>query len=202
MIKLYINFPDFNLIFNFFILPIFKDHWIVLKIEKTRDKDLLYTIFTKEYWKIKANKKFSKKEKTLDLGYIINFEIHTKEWKNIHKIHNIKIKSEFNTLKDKNFAELNTYLEILGKIHNEIPDWLQNKEVFKLIEIINSHKKIDETRLILAKIKLKAILWELKIENYDKVIEKILKFVTNSKIEDILKLKGISEEIKEKLKKI
>jgi hypothetical protein len=47
------------------------------------------------------------------LGYIVNFEIHTKEDRGIHKISNIKIKSEFNIDKDKNFCELEAYLEIL-----------------------------------------------------------------------------------------
>ena len=72
-------------------MSIFKTKWIILKIHKIRDKDFLYTIFSKDYWKIMCNKKFSKKEKTLDLWYLINFEIITKENVSIHKIKNIKI---------------------------------------------------------------------------------------------------------------
>lgn len=180
-------------------MSVFKDKAIVLKIEKTKEKELLYTFFTYEYWKIRANKKWDKKEKNLDLGYIINFEIHTKEARDIHKISNIKIKSEFNINKDKNFDEINSYLEILWMIYKEIPDWVQNKEVFGLVECINTTKKIDKTKLILAKIKLKSILWELYLENEDKIIEKILKFINNSKINDIFKLTGITEKILEKL---
>jgi hypothetical protein len=183
-------------------LSIFKDKAIVLKIEKIRDKELLYTIFTYEYWKIKANKKWSKKEKNLDLGYIINFEIHTKENQSIHKIKNIKIKSEFNTNKDKNFKELSTYLEILGKIYNEIPDWLQNKEIFEIIENVNNFKKIDESKLILAKLKLKSLLWGLDLTNDNETIIKILKFIQYSKIDEILKLKWIDEDLLNKLKKL
>lgn len=180
----------------------FKDSWIILKIDKIWEKDLLYTIFSKDFWKIRANKKFSKKEKNLDLGYIINFEITTFENMSIHKIKNVKIKSEFNLTKQKTFSEINIFLEILSIIYKETWEWISNKEIFNLIEEINKKEKIDEERLILAKIKLKSILWELKIENENKIIEKILKFIYNNKISEILKLKGLNEELKENLKKI
>ncbi|MDF1682906.1 MAG: recombination protein O N-terminal domain-containing protein [Patescibacteria group bacterium] len=48
-------------------MSVFKDEAIVLKIEKIRDKELLYTLFTKTYGKIRANKKYSKTEKSIDL---------------------------------------------------------------------------------------------------------------------------------------
>ena len=56
-------------------MSVFKDKAIVLKVDKIAEKDLLYTIFSYDYWKLKVSKKFSKKEKNIDLGYIINFEI-------------------------------------------------------------------------------------------------------------------------------
>lgn len=167
--------------------------------KKTSEKELLYTIFTKTYWKIKASKNYTKTEKNLDLGYVINFEIITNEKSKIHKIKNIKIKSEFNLNKDKNFYELNKYLEILALVHKEIPEWIAFEEIFDVIETINNYEKIDETKLILAKIKIKSLLWNLKIEHSDMIIEKILKFINISKIENILKLTWINEEQKKEL---
>ena len=194
-------------------LSIFNDKAIVLKInkaawnnsnennfwKKTSDKELLYTLFTKSYWKIKASKNYTKTEKNIDLGYVINFEIMTKENSKIHKIKNIKIKSEFNLNKDKNFYELNKYLEILALVYREIPEWIAFEEIFDVVETINNYEKIDETKLILAKIKIKSLLWNLNVEHNDKIIEKILKFINTSKIENILKLTWINEEQKKEL---
>ena len=183
-------------------MSIFKDKWIILKIEKIKDKDLLYTIFSQQYWKIRANKRFSKSEKTIDLWYIINFEIITKDNISIHKIRNIKILSEFNINKDKNFSELNLYLTILSKIFRELPDWINNYEIFNIIENINTNDKIDEIKLILTKLKIEAIVWNLNINNQNKVTEKILKFISKSSIENILRLTWINEELKKELDKI
>jgi len=180
-------------------LSVFKDKWIILKIEKIKDKDLLYTIFTNQYWKIRANKRFSKTEKSLDLWYIINFEIITRENISIHKIRNIKISSEFNIKKDKNFSELNQYLSILWKIFRELPDWINHSEIFNIIEKINKLEKIDETKLILAKLKIESIIWHLNITHKNEIISKILKYISNSPIENILKLTWINEELKKEL---
>jgi len=214
MYRLYTIFYIFQYLFNKIKkLSIFNDKAIVLKInkvawsnsnennfwKKTSDKELLYTLFTKSYWKIKASKNYTKTEKNIDLGYVINFEIITKENSKIHKIKNIKIKSEFNLNKDKNFYELNKYLEILALVYREIPEWVAFEEIFDVIETINNYEKIDETKLILAKIKIKSLLWNLKIEHNDKIIEKILKFINISKIENILKLTWINEEQKKEL---
>jgi recombinational DNA repair protein (RecF pathway) len=76
-------------------MTLFKTKAIILKISKVKDKDFIYDIFTFDYGRIKVQKKEHKKEKTMDLGYIINCEIETKEQRDIHKIKNIKIKSEF-----------------------------------------------------------------------------------------------------------
>lgn len=179
----------------------FKDKAIILKIEKITEKDLLYTLFSYDFWKIRANKKFSKKEKNLDLGYIINFEIITKENVSIHKIKNIKIKSEF-FLENKTFSEINIFLEILSLIYKEIMDWIQNKEIFSVIEEINKKENIDEIKLILAKIKIKFILGILWVEHKNPIISKILKFVYNNKIKEIFKLKWIDDALKEILKNL
>lgn len=183
-------------------MSVFKDKWIIIKIDKIKDKDFLYTIFTKQYWKIRANKKYSKTEKSLDLWYIIDFEIITKEKISIHKIKNIKIISEFNKNKDRTFSELNLFLTILWKIYREIPDWINNNKIFSIIENINNYENINEIKLILAKIKFDIIRWELSIDHKNKIIEKILKFISNSNIEDILKLSWINEKLKKELEKI
>ena len=100
-------------------MSVFKDKAIVLKVDKIAEKDLLYTIFSYDYWKLKVSKKFSKKEKNIDLGYIINFEIITKENVSIHKIKNVKIKSEFNLENKRTFSEINIFLEILSLIYKQ-----------------------------------------------------------------------------------
>lgn len=180
----------------------FKDKAIILKIEKIWEKELLYTLFTNDFWKIKANKKFSKKEKNLDLGYIINFEIVTKENVSIHKIKNVKIKSEFNIENKKSFSEINIFLEILSLIFKETMNWVPNKEIFFIMEEINKKENIDEIKLILAKIKIKFLFWILGINHKNEIIEKILKFIYNHKVSEIFKLKWITDDLKEILKKL
>lgn len=179
-------------------MSIFKTKWIILKIEKIKDKEFLYTIFTNDYWKIRCNTKLTKNEKTLDLWYLINFEIYTKENVSIHKIRNIKILSEYST-QNKSFSEINTYLIILSILNNNTPSWSPIYELFDLIEIINQRKDINEIQLILSKLKIISILWELNENNSDPTISKILKFINASKIEQILKLSWINEELKNKL---
>ena len=100
---------------------IFKSSGIILKIHKVNEKDFLYTIFTQEYGKIICQKKYSKTEKSLDIGYLIQFEIETKEDKKIHKMRNIKILSDFSPT-NKNFDVLNNYLELLAMIHQNTPE--------------------------------------------------------------------------------
>lgn len=196
-------------------MSIFKSKWIILKIDKvtwnqsnkeySQDKikwwEFLYTVFTKEYWKIKCNKRLSKHEKTLDLWYIINFEITTKENASIHKINNIKILSEFSH-ENKNFKEINAYLTALAKALHKTPHGSPIYELFDLLELVTNHKNIDETKLILSKLKIIAIFWELNENHENETIRKILKFINANKIESIFKLTWISEELKIKLNTI
>ncbi len=161
----------------------------------------LYTIFSYDYWKIKAVKKLSKKEKNIDLGYLVNFEIETKNKTNIHKIKNIKIISEFNT-ENVGFSIINKYLELLSTILKHIPDWIAVYEIFEIIELINSKTNISEIQLILSKLKILSIAWELNIEHQNKVVWKILKFVSINNINDIFRLSGIDEGIKKELENI
>lgn len=181
-------------------MSLFKTKAIILKISKVKEKDFIYDIFTYDYGKIKAQKK-NEKEKTLDLWYIINCEIETKETKDIHKIKNLKIKSEF-YYENKDFSTINEYLNIISIIYKEIPFWVEFKDMFELIEYINEKKDIDEIKLILSRLKTIDLIWELKIENDNPTIKKILKFINKNKIKDILKLSWIDTELKEKLKKL
>lgn len=178
-------------------MSVFKDEAIVLKIDKVKDKELLYTLFTKQYWKIKANKKYSKTEKTLDIWYVINFEIVTKENVKIHKIQSIKIKNQFN--KDLWFTILNSYLELLSLINKNILEWIAFIEIFEIIDFINKYEKIDFIKILLAKLKVFSLLWDLKISNEKNMINKILLFISKNDIKTIFKLTGISYEIEKEL---
>ncbi len=183
-------------------MSVFKDKAIVLKIDKIKDKELLYSLFTYEYWKIKANKKYSAREKSIDLWNIINFEIHTKENLSIHKIKNIKIKSVFDIKKEKKFSCINLYLELLALVYREISPWIQNKEIFEIVEHINTYENIEDIKIILAKIKIKYLLWNIWLEHNNTTIKKILKFISINHINEILKLSWINEELKKELEKI
>lgn len=182
-------------------MSIFKTSWVILKAENSINKDFIYTIFSVDYWKIKAVKKISKKEKTLDLWYVINFEVEVKKDISIHKIKSIKIKSEFLD-KNKTFNTLYNYLILLANIEKSMAFWMVNKDIFNLVKIINIYEKIDEDKLILASLKVKHLLWELAIINDNIYVLKILKFVQNNPINIILKLKNIDENIKRILEKI
>ncbi len=179
-------------------MSIFKSKWIILKIDKIKHQEFLYTIFTKDYWKIKCNKKLNKQERNLDLWYIINFEIFTKENVSIHKINNIKIISGFNH-NNKSFNEINNYLIILALVLNKTPFGSPIYELFHLLEIINEIKNINEIKLMLTKLKIISLFWELNENHKNKIVNKILKYINSNKIESIIKLVWINEEIKKEL---
>ena len=160
----------------------------------------MYTIFSYDYWKIKATKKIAKSEKNLDLWYIINFEIETKNNPNIHKIKNIKILSEFNS-ENKWFFIINKYLEILSVIFKQIPDWITVHEIYNIMELINTKTNLSEIQLILSKLKILSIVGELNIEHNNKTISKILKFISSNNINDIFRLSWIDEKMKKELEK-
>lgn len=179
-------------------MSIFKTKWIITKISKLQKNEFLYTIFSYDYWKIKAAKKTGKKEKNLDLWYIINFEIETKEKKEIHSIRNIKINSEFK-YENKNFNIINKYLELLSIINKQIPDWISVYEIFNIIDFINNKENVEDTNLILSKIKILLIIWGLKINTKNQNIIKIIKFIEKNNIKDIFRLTWIDENTKKEL---
>ena len=180
---------------------IFKTKWIVLKIHKIDEKDYLYTIFTYDYWKILCQKKISKKEKTLDLWYILNFEIETKEERKIHKIRNIKISSEFNT-RNKDFSFINSYLELLSIILNNTPDGSPVSQILEICEYINSHPNLDENKILLAKLKCFNIFGNLAIQHSHTTIQKILHFINKNNISEIWKLTWIDNDLKKELEQL
>lgn len=182
-------------------MSFFKSKAIILKIYKNKDKNFIYDIFTYEFGKIKIQKKDAKKEKALDIWYIINFEIETKEWREINNAKNIKIKSEF-IYENMEFITIMEYLNIIWLIHKKLALWIEFREIFEIVEEINIKNNLDETKLILAKLKIINLIWELKIENANKTVEKILKYINSNKITEILRLSGIDDTIKSILKNI
>ena len=180
---------------------IFKTKWIILKINHLKQNDFLYTILCEDYWKTICQKKIVNKEKSLDLGYIINFEIVTKEEKKIHKIRNIKILSEFTTEK-KWFKIINNYLELLSLVLNHTPYWIPVLWIIQIFENINKINSLDEIKIILAKLKVLNIFWTLDIENKNPLIKRILKFIDKNKIENILRLSWINDDVKMELKEL
>lgn len=177
---------------------IFKSSWIILKIHKVNEKDFLYTIFTQEYGKIICQKKFSKTEKSLDIGYLIQFEIETKEWKKVHKMRNIKILSDFSPV-NKSFDVLQNYLELLAMIHKNTPEGVQAYGIIDIIEVIHNYESITADKITLAKFKLLHIFGTLPYEHANLTVNKLLKYIHNKKISEIFKLWTIPEEIKKDL---
>ena len=77
-------------------MAIFKCSWIVLKKSDLNENQNLLTVFTREYWKININYKNPKTQKSLDIGFIIDFETNVKSEKKIVSLSNVHIKSQFN----------------------------------------------------------------------------------------------------------
>lgn len=182
-------------------MSIFKSKWIIIKIKKLEEKNNLYTIITSDYWKILCNKKLNLREKTLDLGYLINFEIEVKWWVNIHNIKNIKILEEFNSLWEK-YSTIENFLILLKIVHLKLPEKLVNIEIFNTLEIIIRNKKINSIKLILSQLKILNILWILNLEDKNLTIKKILHFINKNKIENVLKLIWINETLETELKNV
>jgi hypothetical protein len=181
-------------------MSIFQDSGIILKIDK-KQKDFLYTIFSQRFWKVIAQKHIANKEKMLDLWFVINYEIKTKK-SDISKIRNIKIINELKT-ENKNFEIIYKYLDLLNTILKKTAFWVENNEIFEIINQINKYKNKDlEIKIILAKLKIIDLLWELNINHKDQTIYKNLLFIHKNNFGKIIKLKWINEEIKDILLQI
>jgi len=182
-------------------MSIFKSKWIIIKIKKIGDKKLLYTILSSDYWKILCNKKFSNKEKNLDLGYLINFEIEVKSGVNINNIKNIKILSEFNSFW-KEYSIIKNFLDLLNIINKKLPEKLVNLQIFNSLEEVIKHENLNSIKLILSQLKIINLLWLLDLEHKNLTIKKILHFINKNKIENILKLVWIDEKLEKNLESI
>lgn len=180
---------------------LFKTKAIILHLEKNSKNEFVYSVFSQEYGKILLQKKWGKKEKILDIAYIINAEIKTKQWFNIHKVGNIKIKSEF-LYENKSFEEINEYLTIISIILKNCPFGLKIEEIFFIMEKVNEEKNINFQKLLITKLKIYNILWTLKTHHSNKIIEKILKFIDKNKIETLFKLESLDDNILNEMKKI
>lgn len=182
-------------------MSIFKTRGIILKIKKSIDKEIFYHIFSYDFWKIICKKKLEKKEKTIDIWYLINFEIVSKEYKEINKIRNIKILFEQN-FENKSFLIIENFLTLLNLVFNKLENWNPFYEIFDLMDIIVREKDLKIEKIILAKLKIINLLWELKLENDDIVLNKILKFIDNNHFKNIVKLKWFDNDLLEKLEKL
>lgn len=182
-------------------MSVFKDSAIVLKIQKLDEKKLLYQVFSRDFWKISVTKNYSKKEKNIDLGNLVNFEIVTKETANIHRIKNVKIISSFNT-QQKSFSLLNSYLEVLYKVHKEFQAGVANREIFELLSSLNQNEKLREVDLLLATLKIDSIEWVLQNNHNNPQIQKILSFIQRENFRTIMKLWGFTESVINELKQI
>jgi hypothetical protein len=161
----------------------------------------MYTIFTQEFGKIFCQKKFSKREKALDIWYMIQVEIETKEDKKVHKMRNIKILSDF-APQNRDFWVLNSYLEMLAMILRLSPDGLQIYQVLEIVETIHDYENITEEKILLAKLKLSQIYWNLWLDHKNQTLQRILWFIHKNNFSEIVRLSGLNEDIKKDLEEL
>lgn len=183
-------------------MHIFKIKGIVLNIVKNIKDENIITIFSEEYWKFKVQKKGKTKEKPLDIWYLFSCELYQKEETDIHKIKNIKIKSSFD-YHEKDYFIIVSYLDLISTLYKNCPFWLQIREIFDICEKINSKKETRIQDIILWKVKVLQILW-IKWFEYknDEIVQKILKFTYHNKIEKVLKLEEIDNELIQKIREV
>lgn len=178
-------------------MNIFKSKGYILRKIKQGNKEHIYLVFSYDYWKISCLKKNSSKEKELDVWNLINFEIEVKQWRNIHKIRNIKVISEYN-YKDISYSKIELFMNLIAYINRESRDWMLLWNLNLALEEINNN--LDYLKLVLLWLKITSIFGQLELENDNETISKILKFVNFSKSKDIVKLTWIDEETKKELR--
>lgn len=174
-------------------MSLFKTTWIILKKKSLKENEDFLVVFTNEYWKLNLKAKKTKKEKSLDLGYIINFEVNVKWENNINEIRNIKIKNELN-YNNYDYKIIYEYLNILNLVEKNCPLNMQNHWIFEIFNKINSYEIITFEKLLFLKAKILNLLWILKVENKNENIKKVLLFIEKNPIDNILKLKWLNED--------
>lgn len=183
-------------------MSIFKASWIILKKTKLKENEEIITMFTNEYWKLILKNKISKRQKNLDLWYIINFEISVKKENQINEILNPKIKNEFQ-YNNKDFSLIIEYLELIKFIENFTPLNMQIIWIYEIFYKINEYKNLTYEKIVFSKVKLLSLLWILKTdENDDETVKKVINFILKNNIDNILKLSWIEEKSLYLLKKI
>lgn len=180
---------------------IFKTKAVVVKKEKMSKWDVLYTVFSGEYWKFVCSKKFSNKEKELELWAVFSWEISVREKRDIHNIRNIKIKNQLNYTK-LDFNSINSYLILISEINKNTMKSMIIPEIIDIVEMINLKEGLKSYTIILWRLKLKNIFWLLKIESKNLTTKKILNFIDKNKFKEIIKLSNLSKEIEENLTKL
>lgn len=169
----------------------FRSKAIVLKKTKYGEKEFLYSLFSYDYWKIDVLKKKAAKEKPLDIGYDINFEVYSQNNNTLSRIANIQIIDEFDPTKH-DFETINEYLSLIFMVYTKTAKNLPIYEIYILLNEL--HKTtISKEKIIIAKLKLKEILWELPLENSDNTIKKILHYIHNNSARNCLRLKDVSD---------
>jgi hypothetical protein len=183
-------------------MSIFKDSGIVLKVQKSENKDFIYHILSERFWKVIVTKKLKGNEKILDIWYHINYEIEVKNSRSINKIKMIKIINEFNS-NNKSFKEINNFLILINIVLKKVVFWVENPKINEIIKIISNCNKSDlETKLILAQLKVLDLLWELSTNHNNETISKILNFINKNTFKNILKLSWINNDLKKELQNI
>ena len=178
-------------------MSFFKSKAIVLNKKKLSEKEFIYSIFSYEYGKIDCKKKVWAKEKPLDIWYDINFEIFWKKANSLATIRNIKILHELDT-KTQDYATIFVYMQLMNQIHKQTERWIPVYAIYDLVHSLHE-KKITETSVILSLLKLKHILGVLPLTHNDPIVQKVLKYIYNTNISQILLLTWINTEIKKKL---
>lgn len=178
----------------------FRSKAIVLKKTKYGEKDFLYSFFSYDFWKIDVVKKKASKEKPLDIWYDINFEVHSQNNSKLSRIANIQILNEFDPTKH-DFTTINEYLSLIYLVYQKTE---KNLPVYEIYTLLNELHKINISveKIVIAKLKLRDIFWELDIEHTDLTIKKILHYIHNNSVKNCLRLKDISKHHLTVLQKI
>ena len=134
-----------------------------------------FSVNCKYIKKIFCQKKISSREKTLDLWYLIHFEVETQEHRKVHKMRHIKIMSEF-WLVEKTFAQIQNYLQLIALVHKQAPDGVPIFQILEIFTEIHAYENISAQKLLLARGKISAIFWLLPENIWSEITQKILKF--------------------------
>lgn len=180
-------------------MSIFKSKAIIIKIIKIAENNFLYDIFSEEYWIIQANVSRWKKEKSLDIWYLIDSEISVKPERDIHSIYNIKLLWEIQP-HSLDFKTLYCALELFSLIKKRLPKWASHKEIFHCLEEVilfekNYTKQLSEDKIYLIHIKILELLWDVISESNNPTTKKILNFIYKNKPDQIIKLTGVDANL-------